>query len=337
MITSGVKPFGIDLAQINYYDSAQVLKEHVHNNPGFEGILYQSIVQMGAGTATNAVENGPYTQWASGFWAGAQYEFVYGTAKGRQGTLANSVNPRDAAGNTNGTTYFFADTNTAPTLGDWMILRKSVWGGGAGGADAGWSSTLQGGGTIATETNDLPPGTEGRQCARLSAPGNGDQAALSAYFDTWPGANFVRLNGSYLLTFRAKGLASGNPLLVTFRRGANTPFFSQTIPLTANWANYSNLISCAETGAISGAASLQFSVSQGSGMLLDDVSLQRTGGDPSNPSIFRDEVVTALRALNPGFVRYPNWQFLGDTVENELTPKFARVRTAFGTYRPRLA
>jgi hypothetical protein len=52
VITPAVKRFGIDLAQINYYDSNQQLKEHIHNNPGFEGILYQSIVQIGSGQTT---------------------------------------------------------------------------------------------------------------------------------------------------------------------------------------------------------------------------------------------------------------------------------------------
>ena len=333
VVTPTVKHFGMDLAQINYYDSGQVLKEHIHNNPGFEGILYQSIVPIGSGTATNAVENGPWTQWASGFWAGADYEFVYGnTIKGRQGTLLNNINPRDPAGNTNGTVYIFSGSNPPPVMGDWMILRKSVLGGGAGSAITGWWTSFMGNGSITSETNDLPPPPAGKQCARLTAPATGDQATLIANFDTWQGANFVRLKGQYQLTYRAKGLAANSPMLVNFRRGSGTYNLSQIISLPTNWVNYTNTFSCNETGVISGPCSLQFSVSQGSAALLDDVSLRATGGDPSNPTVFRDEVVAALRALNPGFIRYPNWQFLGDTVENELAPKFERVRAAYGTY-----
>ncbi len=177
VITPAVKRFGIDLAQINYYDSNQQLKEHIHNNPGFEGILYQSIVQIGSGTATNAIENGPFTQWASGFWAGAEYEFVDGAAKGRRGMLANNVNPHDLAGDPNGTRYIFGDSNTPPAFSDWMILRKSVNGAGAGGAENGWLTSVTGNGAIFSETKDLPPPPTGKQCIRLSAPAAGDHAA----------------------------------------------------------------------------------------------------------------------------------------------------------------
>lgn len=332
VITPAVKRFGIDLAQINYYDSNQQLKEHIHNNPGFEGILYQSIVQIGSGTATNAIENGPFTQWASGFWAGAEYEFVDGAAKGRRGMLANNVNPHDPAGDLNGTRYIFGDSNTPPAFGDWMILRKSVNGAGAGGAENGWLTSVTGNGAIFSETKDLPPPPTGKQCIRLSAPAAGDQATLTANFDTWAGANFVRLVGEHRLTFRAKGLTTNSSVLVSLRRGNGAYFFNQTIPLTTGWLDYTNIFSCNETGGISGLVSLQFMVSQGSSALLDDVSLQATGGDPSNPTVFRDGVVRALRGLSPDFVRYPNWQFLGDKIENELASRFERVRASYGAY-----
>ncbi|MCC6972239.1 MAG: hypothetical protein IT434_18655, partial [Phycisphaerales bacterium] len=111
VVVPGVRPFGIGLAQVNYYDSGQMMKELLFRNPGFEGLLYQSIVRIGPATATNAVEDLPFTQWPSGFWDGAASEFVWGSASGRAGVVTHSLapnrtgTPNDPAGDTNGTTY----------------------------------------------------------------------------------------------------------------------------------------------------------------------------------------------------------------------------------------
>jgi hypothetical protein len=339
---SDVKRFGIGLAQHNYYDSAQMMKELLFRNPGFEGLLYRSVVRLGTNaTAASAIEDQPYGQWPSGFWAGAGYEVIWSSAsaKGRSGIVTSSLapnrvnTPNDPAGNAQGTTYLFGDSDPAriPASGDYLVLRKTETGGtGGGAAFTSWDLGNSGGGTITSETADLPGDAEGQQCVRLTALATGQQAALRGRFDTLSG--FVRLDGQFRLAFKAKGCGGANRLLASVRRGSLTPYLSQTIQLASTWTNCSLAFSAAEASEISGTVTVEFSPVSQSAALLDDVSLRQTDSSPDNPTEFRDAVVDALRGLKPGILRYVNWQDLGNSLDNELAPVFARKRSGYSVY-----
>ncbi|NDD29159.1 MAG: hypothetical protein EB084_12915, partial [Proteobacteria bacterium] len=339
---AGVERFGINLAQNNYYDSHQLTKELLHRNPGFEGLLYQSVVRLGPGaTATSAIEDAPYTQWPSGFWNGATYEIIWssGSAKGRTGTVTASLAPlrqsapNDPNGSAQGTTYVFSDNDAAHTAsdGDYMVLRKSITGDSGGGAAfTSWSVTASGGGTVTTESADLPPSTVGLQCARLTADTVGQQAGVTGQFDTTTG--FMRLNGQFRVAFRAKGVGGNNRVMVTVRRGSATPYLSQTVQLTTSWADYTLPFSAAESTTVSGAVSVAFSPVSQSAVLLDDVSVRQTDGSVTNPTEFRDDVVDAIKGLNPRLLRWFTFQDLGDSLDNVLAPLFARRRSGYSVY-----
>lgn len=338
VVVSGVRPFGINMAQVNYYDSGQVMKELLFRNPGFEGMLFQSVVRVGSGNASQAVEDQPFTQWPSGFWDGAAYEFAWGVASGRAGVVTHSMapnragTPNDPAGDTNGTTYVFGDSGVVPAAGDYLILRKSHIGGTNGGAAFGsWAVGTGGAGSVTSETNDLPPDTEGRQCVRLTALGAGDQASVSGQFDTLT-TRFVLLNGSLRLAFKARGVGGANRVFVTVQRGSLTPYLSQTVQLSAGWADYELPFSASETATVSGTMTVRLAATGQSEVLLDDVSLRQTGGDTTNPTAFRDPVVQALRELRPGILRNPNWQSMGESLDNELAPLFGRMRSGYSVY-----
>ena len=53
----------------------------------------------------------------------------------------------------------------------------------------------------------------------------------------------------------------------------------------------------------------------------------------NNPTVYRNEVVNTLRALNPGVLRYMdsgnNW---GSSIDNMLAPDFARERTGYSPW-----
>lgn len=342
VLRAGVQRFGIGLAQHNYYDSNQMMKELLYRNPGFEGLLYQSVVRLGSGgTASSVIEDQPLTQWPSGFWAGGSYEIVWssGNAKGRSGTITNSLAPdradppNDPSGSSLGTTYLFGDTDPSriPVEGDYMVLRKTHVGGtGGGAASASWSVSTGGGGTVTSETSDLPPGTAGTQCARLDALASGQQAGVTGQFDTLGG--FIRLNGQFRLAFKGKGVGGANRAFVTVRRGSLTPYLSQTIQLTSDWADYTLPFSVNEAVSTSGTISVGFSATGQSAILLDDVSLRQTDSSATNPTEFRDDVVSTLAGLRPSILRYVNWQQVGDSLANALSPLYGRKRTGYSVY-----
>ncbi len=326
-----VKRFGINLGYNNYFDSGQMLKELIFVNPGFEGLQYQSEVRLGAGgTTTSGIEDQPFTQWPSGFWDGASYEFIYGAAKGRTGMVAHSLAPNranppsDPAGSAQGTTYQFAETGTVPGNGDYLILRKVF----PGGAATGWSLTTNGNPRVDTEFADLPPGTQGRQCIRLTATNSGDFLRLSAANDTL--GTFVLLNGRFRLSFKAKGVGGANRLQVAVLRGANT-FLNTNLVLTTGWQTYQLDFNAAEPPTVTGSFATQFTPVNQSAVLLDDVSLRQTDGDPGNPTPWRDAVVNALRALQPGIIRGSTFNWT-DSVANHTAPSFARMRAAYTSY-----
>jgi len=339
VLRTNTRRFGICLAQHNYYDSHQMMKELLFRNPGFEGLLYQSLVRLGpGGTASSAIEDQTLGQWPTGFWAGAQYEIIWSSAgaKGRTGTVTTNIAPNrpnppnDPAGSSQGTTYLFEPpAGAVPTSGDYLLLRQVITGTGGGAASGSWDISTQGGGTITSETGDLPPGTLGQQCVRLSALSSGQQATISGRFDTLQG--FVRLHGQFRLAFKAKGIGGANRAFVTVRRGSS-PHLSQTVQLTSDWVDYTLPFTAAESETVSGTVSVEFSATGQSALLLDDVSLRQTNSDAGNPTEFRDGVVTALRELNPGILRYPNWQMLGNSLDNDLAPVFARKRSGYSAY-----
>ncbi|MBI5766258.1 MAG: immunoglobulin domain-containing protein [Verrucomicrobia bacterium] len=351
-VRSGVRRFGIGLAQHNYYDSHQMMKELLFRNPGFEGMLFQSVVRLGPGaTADRVIEDAAFTQWPSGFWAGATYEIIWSSsgAKGRTGTILTSIAPNrtgppnDSAGSTQGTTYVFGDSDGTrlPAEGDYMVLRKTHSGGtGGGAAFSSWQVTANGGGTVTTEATDLPPRPANypaalpwsRQCARLDAAAAGRQAGVSGQFDTLQG--FVRLRGQLRLAFRAKGIGGANRVQVSVQRGSQAHYLNQTVQLTSEWADYTipfpQILN--EPESVSGLVNVAFSATGQSALLLDDVSLRQTDSDAANPTEFRDEVVAAIAGLRPGILRYVNWQDLGNSLDNSLAPVFARQRSGYSVY-----
>lgn len=329
------------MAQHNYYDSNQMMKELLFRNPGFEGQVFQSVVRLGPGaTASSVIEDQPFTQWPSGFWNGATYEIIgsQGTAQGRTGTITASLAPNranppsDPNGSAQGTTYVFSDSdpNRIAAADDYMILRRVDRGGSGGGAAfSSWGVSASGGGVVTTESADLPVGTTGQQCVRLTADQAGQQAGVSGMFDTMTG--FLRLNGQFRLAFKAKGVGGANRLYVSVRRGS-TPYLSQTVQLTTDWADYTYSFPVSEDVAVSGALGVNLSATAQSDALVDDVSLRQTDSSASNPTEYRDDVVNAIAGLNPGVIRYQNWQDLGDSLDNVLATPFARMRSGYGAY-----
>lgn len=324
VVQPSVKRLGMNMGQPNYYDSDQMMKNLIFINPGFEGEIYRSTIRCATGTATSCTDENQYTSWPAGFWNGATYQIFWGTSAGRSGTVVSSTGPSGSYG----VTLNFGDSGTAPAAGDYLIVSMKVPGNGT----AGWWTSTSGNGTITTESSDLSPTTPGTQAVQLNAPTASDSASLTSYFDSMAGISFTRLNGTYQLSFLAKGTGGANTVNVQVFR-YSTPgetFISQPVTLTNSWATYTLNFTASETNSV-GIAGVTFMTTGADSFYLDDVSLVQTNGSPSNPTAFRDPVVNALLSLQPGSLRFWAYQ-LGDSLDNMLASQFARQRAGYSSY-----
>jgi hypothetical protein len=316
-----VKRLGMNLGTVDFYDSGQMTQNLIMQNPGFEGQIWNSTIRCLSGTATSCVDEDQWAAWPAGFWNGATFQVFYGAAAGRTGTITTSTGTSQATGQ--GITLNFSTPGVAPAQGDYLIVRKTVPGGSAGG----WWPSTSGAGTIGDNLTDLPPGTLGKQTTVLTAPGASDTASLAGFFDSVAGHSFVQLNGTYQLQFKAKGIGGSNQIGILIGRAGLAPYVNQTVTLTDSWNTYNLTFKATENGTVIGTAGVTFSTVGADSFELDDAMLTQINGDATNTTVFRDPVVAALRTLQPGVLRY--WAGggqLGDTLDNLLTPQFGRQR-----------
>lgn len=315
---------GMNLGGETYYDSQQVLKNLISQNPGFEGSQWQSVLRCGRATADTCTDGANSGSWPAGFLDGGTYEVIAGAATGRSGAILHNT----AAGNQTGTTIQFAAGSKPIAVDDIVVVRREF----PGNATNGWSPYLGGGATVATEFKDLSPRSPGLQALRINAGRPGEYVALSTYFNSSNSPSYVQLRGPYVLRFRAKGI--GNTRTITVKlarttRDGDVVLFERNVALSGNWQDYSLDFNAMESPSAAGGVALSFSVS-GCDVLLDDVSLEEAA---SNGTAFRNDVVATLKRLNPGVLRYmDSGQNFGSTLDNMLAPAMARRRAGFNRY-----
>jgi Chitobiase/beta-hexosaminidase C-terminal domain len=324
VLQSSVHRLGVNLGDQNYWDSGQMMKNLIFENPGFEGLKYRVIFHCGAVTANTCLDDNQYNGQAANYWKGGTYLVISGNSAGATGSVVSNTAASTCSGC--GPTITF-DKNINLAVGDYFSVVASTPGSG----DAGWADTTSGGATITTETTDLSPETPGKQAMLMSANGSGQLAALASGFDTWTNLSFIQMNGAFQVTFRAKGVGGSNVLNVNLRRlqaGLGSYLYSN-VTLTNSWQDYTLTFSVAETGSAVGPMQLMFTAT-GASVELDDVSLIQTNSSSSNPTAFRDDVVNALKDLNPGTIRMmAAGAALGSDLPNQLQVPFARYREGF--------
>jgi hypothetical protein len=332
-VQSSVKRFGINLGDNDFYDSGQMLKNLVFTNPSFEGEIYQSTIECGgntyvtpnqpAGTANSCTDADIYAGFTGGFWNYASYTVISGAAVGRTGTVCSYA----AGAYPGGGVFTFCDSGTAPAQGDYIVVKTTLptnvgWPGGD------WQ-TVVGNGILTAETNDLPPSTTGKQSALLTAPTANDSIGVNMFFDSTKNETFVQLNGTYQLTFKAKGVSGSEKLAILLNRAnAGLTYINQTESLSSSWQTYTINFNASENGTDTGRVELSFSTVGADTAELDDVSLVQTNTNPANTTVFRDEVVNALQALHPGVIRLWDDQ-LGESLDNLLAGPQGRQRAGY--------
>jgi hypothetical protein len=320
-----LRPFGINLGSRTFWDAGQFTRNLVLRNPGFEGMMYRSVIKCAAIDASSGcAPDGGNSAWPDGFWQDGNYEIATGAALGATGRISAYK-----AGKPAGARVELLSAPRALAANDWVILSKEM----PGDPAAGWWPSLTGGATVSAERIDLPPGTGSRQAVRISSLAPLAEVRLASMFDTMPGRNFVRLNGKYKLSFWAKG-AGGSMLLhfnvARFLESSALFYLEQTQFLEPLWHRYEYTFTVNEGPDLTGPVRLLFRVDAAQ-ILLDDVSLEQADGDVVNPTAFRDSMLRTLRELNPGILRYWSDQ-LGESLENQIAPAAARQRPGYSAW-----
>lgn len=324
---TNARRLGMNLGNQTFYDSGQLLRNIAFKNPGFEGESWQSIIHCKYVTATSCTDDNIYSGWPANFFAGATAETILGKATGTTSNVTSSTVANFAAGT--GVTVQLASPSVAPNVGDYLVVRMHI----AGNAQSGWWTQVDPGVTLSTEFNDLSPNTTGKQALRVTVP-SGAQATVASYMDGIAGRSFLQLNGNYTVTFRAKSTGGPASLNVYLGRGVTTgaplTFYDQPVALTTGWQDYSITFSAKDDGR-AGTLGLKF-ILHGASVLLDDVALTAAASS-NNPTVYRDEVVTALKNLRPGTLRFmdsgTDW---GSSLDNMLADQFARERTGYSDW-----
>ncbi|HEY0306614.1 MAG TPA: hypothetical protein VGB94_00485, partial [Acidobacteriaceae bacterium] len=340
VLQPAVERVGMNLGEQTFFDSGMMLKNLVARNPGFEGGSYRSILHCVHADAARCTDDDADSAWAKDFWRDGAYEWISGPLEGHKGTVTGST---AAVRGSVGAVLQLVDSAgsgaKAAGFAGYLVVRKSQ----PGNAMAGWWPQTQGGGTLTAESADLSPKTAGKQALRMTAVGAGASAAAISYFDTTDGHAFLRLQGRYRLSFRAKAVVgpagAGKGLRVALERLSAPPasFLSEKVELGTTWQDLHVDFEAKDAvgpGGVpaAGAVRLTFSAENAT-VLLDDVSLVRTDESTDNPTAFRGEVVDALRAYRPGVLRFmQSASAMGSTVDNLLAEPGARVREGYSAW-----
>ena len=323
-ILTGVIPFGLNISAPEPYGANQILN-NIIPNPGFEDGVYGMVFHADEGATGRRV---PQAFWdpawnndehkvghPAGFWDGAEYEIVYGPAKGRRGKIERFVIE-------NGKSVFYLDSDgVAPSKWDVLFVRRE-------------SPGIKASDATGTTTTTRP-GSPGKQSLHLRSGADWKPAyahyADSLWRDSDPSAGKLFLiRGDWRLEFWAKGKAAGQQLLAVFKREGEAEFLHKTFDLTADWQKYEAAFNVSPnadplrpdgSGTARGILMFAFYLPQpGAEIWIDDLALYRPA---RNTTGFTDALVDRLNEFKPGVLRFWAEQF-GDTFDNQLAQPFAR-------------
>lgn len=344
IVLQAPKKIGMNLNAPTYYQGGEIYKNLLWRNPGFEPDLYRDkFVAYKAGTTTTFPSPNPYDPVIRNFWAGATFRLYRGAAPAAicSGTIAgNSV-----TANGQGPVYTFsAPCATAVQTGDVIILRQSirctdeaVW----EGQGAGWWGSVTNGGRLVSECAAPYDGT---QSLRLDASVAASNAKVTGYLDTNPTDVGILLNGQFAITGHYRTIGSPT-LTVDGRRlvasATGNPFTcsGQTFAPSATWTTFTVTCPASETRQVGFGPVAITLAAQGGVVIVDDVSFQKSAGtDPANTTVFRDELLTTLKAHCAGAslsavpCELRDWAFQNaDEIANTIKPIFERQPTIAGT------
>jgi hypothetical protein len=304
--------FGVNLGGRTVWGSEQLMR-NILRNPGLEAAQDGALIVVGNADAFGIEDDTPWTARAPGFWAGARFEVLSGSAAGQQGRVMD--NQRAGPGRPD--RLALRPLPTGLQRRDVLALQ--------GGIDATPAPLWWTQGAVLAST-DIRPGSPGQRSIRLlGSPGQ--PAGLLHHLDSI-GARAGKLlpvRGPWRLTLWARAGSTPARLQLRFARAGQAPWVNRSVVLGSAWQAIDLAFDARDDGPV-GPLMLSLSADQGE-VVVDDISLGAQGDTPGG---FRAELVQTLKALRPGYLR--DWQGqLADTPANREAEPFAR-RPA--RYRP---
>jgi hypothetical protein len=322
-VNSSPMKVGVAVSSSNYYDAGQLFKNLLAAaNPGFEGFIQQEIVGCISGSTTTCVNNYQWDQAPLNYWAGATAYFCCSASSANPNFgLTRTISSSTTSAGSTGPTYTFTPALPNPVAtDDYFSVTHQV--DSTGSSIPGWQLS----GSAAGETSNVPPGSSGLQA--LSLPSG---ACASGYADTTGSHDYLLLQTGQTFGFSLKTIAiSGNPVIsVSITRlnglGGGVSPASQSLSPSASWTTQPLSFNGAEnTGVAYGDLEIRLCNTGTGTAYVDDADFERTSNlNASNTSVYRDEVVASLEALNPGSLRLWDYQ-LGETLADWTNPIFGR-------------
>jgi hypothetical protein len=318
---------GLNLGQWTTWGAEQ-LSRNVLKNPGFEGVIDRALVRASDVHRHGFSDDESWLARADGFWAGAGFEVLTGTAAGQSGQVLASV-----ASNARGRPeYRVKDPINGLANGDIVALtriRDDL-------PPARWWFPESGEGSARTNPRLVAPGSPGLRSLGLH-PDNFASVRAVSHLDTIGGraGKLLPVRGSWRLGLWVHGPeAGGTQLQIRFHRHGSSPFLDLQHPVESGWHYLEYHFEGDDAGPV---GPLEFILEASGGVVhLDDVWLgpvQPEGTFPESggglaTEVFNPQLIRLLEQLRPGYLR--DWQGqLGDTLDNRLAPPFARRTTRY--------
>jgi hypothetical protein len=335
VLLSDVQRLGINAGGRSWWGADQIMKNLI-DNPGFEAGEFASLVLADNGATSRSMpmafwdpawNNEQYgIGWPEGFWNDADYEFLWGAAKGRSGRVHRFYH---ASGRME---FDFGSDGPIPQRMSVLRLQRDIPG--------------YYGNTSVVDATTVRPGSPGRQALRLTEGGY----VYRFYMDSlWrdgdrSAGKLLIIRGEYICRLWVRARTPGDRLRIRFFREGEGVFLDQTLSPATEWGLFEHRFTVPE-----GADPLREysdseyrpilaftleAVGAGAEILVDDVELQSTAH--RNPTVFTDNFVNRLKELRPGVLRYWAGQ-PGASLQSQLAEPFARRTNGYSPRERRAA
>lgn len=314
--SAGLLRPGLNIGGNSEYGMMQMLKRLNQMNFGYlPPPIYRLSYPCSTGgtqTTTNYFSaNFGTNGFPAGFWTNGSYAALSQTGiVPISGTITGSTDNTASPGInfTLGTALGAACTtgsNTANT--DELITRQdnvpfgtltpqSYGGAGFFNTSSSFSSDVSGASTNTYQSLDLPTAQT-------------QTFYIDAVFHTWApdpsisNVTWLNVNGSYTLTYKARGVGTCSMAYSAGRIGSS-PFVSGSDTLTSSWQTFNHTFTGSETGAQTQNIAFAFTPTcTGGDAHLQDMDIIEGSTLAGNTTPFRDAVVRAFQQLNPGSLR----------------------------------